>query len=277
MIRKSGFSRRYRLRHKARLVWCMALVILATTATLAAALGAKQVSGQAIQPTGTAASPLPTPSIMAVETAAVSPLATVGGHAADDTSDISADWRLILVNKDHPLPGGHPPQMRELPNGLQFDARAYDDLMAMIAEGKRQGLSFVICSAYRSMEKQQELFDVQVAVEQAAGASHEGAVEITSTKVAPPGTSEHNLGLAVDIVALDYQQLDEGYTNTPECQWLRENAHRFGFIVRYPEDKSAITGIIFEPWHFRYVGMDAAKAIHENGMCLEEYIASLSP
>ncbi len=187
------------------------------------------------------------------------------------------DWRLLLVNKDHPLPQSYRSQMRELPNGLLIDARIYDDLMAMINEGESQGLDFVICSAYRSVEKQQELFDAQVAVEMSEGLNHEKAVEATATKVAPPGTSEHNLGLAADIVAFSYQKLDKGFCDTPECSWLRENAHRFGFILRYPEEKSSVTGIIYEPWHFRYVGKEVAEAIRQNGLCLEEYLESLRP
>jgi D-alanyl-D-alanine carboxypeptidase len=182
------------------------------------------------------------------------------------------DWRLVLVNLSHPLPEGYTVKTRALPNGLLFDERAYDDLMDMIRDGKNQGLSFVICSAYRTIEKQQKLFDEQVGVEQAAGLSYDEAVETTKTKVAWPGTSEHNLGLAVDIVALSYQKLDRGYLDTPECQWLMANCYKYGFIVRYPENKSKITKIIFEPWHYRYVGVEAATEITEKGLCLEEYL-----
>lgn len=184
----------------------------------------------------------------------------------------SGDWRLALVNAAHPLPEGFTVDTKTLPNGLEFDARAYDDLMKMLRDGKSQGLSFVVCSAYRTVAKQQELFDAQVAVEENNGVSHGQAVDTAKTKVALPGTSEHNLGLAVDIVALAYQKLDRGFLDTPECEWLQENSWKYGFVMRYPEDKSDITGIIFEPWHYRYVGVEAATEIRDKGICLEEYL-----
>lgn len=184
----------------------------------------------------------------------------------------SGDWRLVLVNAAHTLPEGFRVETRSLPNGLLFDARAYDDLARMLQDGKKQGLSFVVCSAYRPHGKQKELFDEQVATEQAIGLSRDEAVEVAKTKVALPGTSEHALGLAVDIVALDYQKLDAGYLDTPECRWLKKNAYKYGFILRYPEDKSAITKIVFEPWHYRYVGVEAAAEITRKGLCLEEYL-----
>ena len=100
------------------------------------------------------------------------------------------------------------------------------------------------------------------------------ADERAAQVVARPGTSEHNLGLACDIVALDYQNLDDGYAETPEAKWLYENCAKYGFILRYPPDKEDITGVIYEPWHFRYVGEQAAQEIMQRGICLEEYLES---
>ena len=94
--------------------------------------------------------------------------------------------------------------------------------------------------------------------------------------VAYPGTSEHNLGLAVDIVARDYQILDEKQEQTAEQQWLMENCCKYGFILRYPTDKTEETGIIYEPWHYRYVGQTAAKEMYRKNLCLEEYLAQYS-
>lgn len=196
-----------------------------------------------------------------------------GRKTADATAGQNDDWKLVLVNTSHALPEGFQVETRELPNGLSIDKRAYDDLMDMIDDGQRQGLSLVVCSAYRSYDKQQELFDNKVArIQQEEGKSREQAYEEAQHTVALPGTSEHNLGLAADIVALSYQKLDEGYLNTPECKWLEENAYKYGFIMRYPEDKKEITKIIFEPWHYRYVGVEAAAGIKEKGQCLEEYL-----
>ena len=91
--------------------------------------------------------------------------------------------------------------------------------------------------------------------------------------MAIPGTSEHQLGLAVDIVDLRYQVLDAGQEDTATQQWLMQNSWKYGFILRYPQDKSAITGIIYEPWHWRYLGPENARTVKESGLCLEEFWA----
>ena len=106
----------------------------------------------------------------------------------------------------------------------------------------------------------------------AAGYDAEEADQKAATVVARPGTSEHELGLAVDIVDADYQQLDEGQASTPVQQWLMEHCWEYGFILRYPDGKSDLTGIIYEPWHYRYVGVETAQALRESGQCLEEYL-----
>jgi D-alanyl-D-alanine carboxypeptidase len=241
-------NRKYRLVDKPRLYACMAVLLLVCASLLYAFAGTGGMPAlagdHANAPTG--------------------PARVSGGQ--------DGGWKLVLVNAAHPLPEKFGVETRPLPNGLRFDARAYDDLTRMLQAGKEQGLSLVVCSAYRSYGKQKELFDEQVATEQATGLSYNEAVEAAKKKVSLPGSSEHNLGLAVDIVALDYQKLDEGYLNTPEYEWLKENAYRYGFIMRYPEDKSAITKIVFEPWHYRYVGVEAATEITEKGLCLEEYL-----
>ncbi|NMB13618.1 MAG: M15 family metallopeptidase, partial [Firmicutes bacterium] len=157
-------------------------------------------------------------------------------------------------------------------NGLQFDRRAIEQLNSMLSDARAQGLSPVVCSAYRSLEYQQKLFDNQVNKQMSKGLSREQADIEARKVVAYPGTSEHNLGLAVDIVSLSYQHLDEAQANTAEVKWLIEHCSEYGFILRYPKDKIDITGVFYEPWHFRYVGIDAAKAITENGQCLEEYL-----
>lgn len=182
------------------------------------------------------------------------------------------DWMLTLVNANNPLPDNYSPELKTLSNGLQFDARAIDQLNAMLSAAREQGLSPVVCSAYRSIENQRTLFNNQVAKQMANGLSKEQA-EIEARKVvAYPGTSGHNLGLSADIVSINYQLLDEAQSDTPEVKWLIEHCSEYGFVLRYPKDKTDITGIIYEPWHFRYVGVQAAKEIMENGICLEEYI-----
>ena len=134
------------------------------------------------------------------------------------------------------------------------------------------GNSPVICSSYRSYEKQQSLYQNKVNRLAAQGYSQEKAREEAAKAVALPGTSEHQLGLAVDIVDIANQNLDSSQEDTAVQQWLMEHSWEYGFILRYPNDKSDITGIIYEPWHYRYVGKDAAAEIYQQGLCLEEYL-----
>jgi len=186
----------------------------------------------------------------------------------------SEDWMLILVNADNPLPDNHSPKLKSLTNGLKFDERAIDQLNAMLAEAKEWGLSPVVCSAYRTIEYQRTLFSNQVSKLVAKGLNREQAEKEARKSIAYPGTSEHNLGLAVDIVALDYQLLDEKQADTSTNKWLTQHCAEYGFILRYPKGKEEITGVKYEPWHFRYVGVQAAMEIMETGLCLEEYLSS---
>ena len=192
--------------------------------------------------------------------------------AAKDKERESEDWKLTLVNASHPVEAGYEPELAEIENNYYFDARAVEFLQEMLAAGRKEGLDFWVCSAYRTIEKQTELYEDKVRRVQAEGTSGPGAREEAARTVARPGTSEHNLGLAVDIVARDYQILDEKQEQTDEQQWLMENCWKYGFILRYPTDKTEITGIIYEPWHYRYVGREAAREIMEQGICLEEYL-----
>lgn len=183
------------------------------------------------------------------------------------------DELLILVNKEHMLPKDYEVELTELKDWpISVASVLYEDLREMLREGIASGLHFVVCSGYRSVQRQRELFEEDVRACMAAGMSYEAAYEETARHTMPPGYSEHSTGLALDIVARDYQQLDEEQEKTAENQWLRENAWRFGFILRYPKDKTGITGIDYEAWHFRYVGREAAKKIREAGEVLEEYI-----
>ena len=189
-----------------------------------------------------------------------------------DGEESAGDWKLTLVNATHPMAEGYRPRVSEIENNYYFDSRAVGELQQMLADGLKEGLDFWICSAYRTMEKQTDLYNNKVSRLQAEGLSYEDAYRQAGTVVAYPGTSEHNLGLAADIVAKDYQLLDDKQAETPEAKWLKENCWRYGFILRYPTDKTGETGIIFEPWHYRYVGKEAAREIMEQGICLEEYL-----
>lgn len=184
------------------------------------------------------------------------------------------EWNLILVNKWNALPEHYEPVLKYLQNGHAVDERCYDDLQAMMDDCRAAGLTPVICSSYRTMQKQEELFDNQVNKWLSQGYSDEKAKQAAGELVAVPGTSEHQLGLALDIVDISNQILDERQENTDVQKWLMNNSWKYGFILRYPTDKSEITGISYEPWHYRYVGKQAAKEIYDAGICLEEYLES---
>ncbi len=142
----------------------------------------------------------------------------------------------------------------------------------MFKDAVSEGIGkYMITSAYRSYDYQQGLFNERLADDPDYGSDPYN----TPVKCMPPYASEHTTGLALDILALSYDEADDGYVDTPEGIWLFENAYKYGFILRYPEDKEHITGVIFEPWHYRYVGETAALEMHEKDMCLEEYVLYL--
>ena len=186
------------------------------------------------------------------------------------------EWKLVLVNGTHFMEEDYVPQLTEIENGYYFDSRAADALKEMLKAGRAEGMDLWLCSAYRTMEKQTSLYENKVQrLMREEALSYDKAYQEAANTVAFPGTSEHQLGLAADIVAKDYQHLNDKQANTDEAKWLKEHCHEYGFILRYPLDKTKETGIIFEPWHYRYVGVEAAKKIMEQGICLEEYLESL--
>lgn len=179
-------------------------------------------------------------------------------------------WKLILVNADHPLPEDFSVALKELRFGHHVDERIYPELQQMFDDARAAGIYPLINESFRTRERQQEIMDKYIASYEAAGMSHEEAVKKAREIVALPGTSEHELGLALDIIA----EYDADSTAT--WNWLKENSWKYGFILRYPADKVEITGYSYEPWHFRYVGCPAAQEITEQGLCLEEYVEKLA-
>lgn len=190
----------------------------------------------------------------------------------EDESKGKDVWNLMLVNKSHPIEEDFKVDLVQLKNGHAIDKRAYPDLQAMMDDARAAGLTPYICSSYRTNEKQESLYSNQVNKYMKQGYSEEDARSETGKWVAVPGTSEHQIGLAVDIVSQSYQVLDKQQESTAEQQWLMENCYKYGFILRYPSDKSDITGIGYEPWHYRYVGKEAAREIMNKSICLEEFL-----
>ena len=142
----------------------------------------------------------------------------------------------------------------------------------MMDDCRAAGLSPIICSSYRTYDKQEELFEQQVQEFINQGYGKLDAQRKAAGAVARPGTSEHEIGLAIDIVDESNQRLNQYQENTAVQRWLMQNSWRYGFILRYPSDKTDITGIQYEPWHYRFVGKEAARIIYENNWTLEEYL-----
>ena len=188
----------------------------------------------------------------------------------------SEDWKLLLVNRWNAMPEGYEVELKQLSQGLFVDARIYDDLRSMLAACRKDGLRPLVCSAHRSVETQTRLHNNKIARLLAEGYTQDAALEEARRWVAVPGTSEHHTGMAVDIVATSYQKLTQQQEHTAEQKWLMEHCWEYGFILRDPTDKSAITGIGYEPWHYRYVGREAAMAMRDSGLCLEEYVRFLA-
>ncbi len=181
-------------------------------------------------------------------------------------------WNLVLVNPWNPLPDGFFVDLEPLDGSRGVDKRCYPQLQKMMDDCRAAGLSPYICSSFRTQELQQELFDNQIAIFRNQGYDEAEARRLAAREVAVPGTSEHQLGLAVDIIDTSNWNLDESQEHTPAQQWLMANSWRYGFILRYPNGTTDITGIIYEPWHYRYVGCQVAKEIYERGITLEEYL-----
>ena len=188
----------------------------------------------------------------------------------------SLPWNLKLVNFEHALDETfEPAELSEVDNGYAADSRIADATKKMIADARsKDNVRIIALSAYRDYDYQMELFENKVQrLQQEKGYSVGKAREEAKTVVAYPGTSEHQLGLALDLVDARHVKLDESQENTAAYKWLYEHCAEYGFIVRYPNGKTDITGIIYEPWHFRYVGVEAATYIMEHNITLEEYLS----
>ncbi|RHV00240.1 D-alanyl-D-alanine carboxypeptidase family protein [Blautia sp. OM07-19] len=179
-------------------------------------------------------------------------------------------WNLILVNRENYIPADYEVQLTELSNGKKVDSRIYPELQEMFNAARAQGYGLFVREGYRTQEEQQQLMNEKIEAHENEGKSKSEAKKLAEQWVAIPGTSEHQLGIAVDINADTTKSSRDDVYN-----WLEENAHTYGFIKRYPSNKTDITGVINEPWHYRYVGKEAASAIYSQGICLEEYIETL--
>ena len=194
-------------------------------------------------------------------------------NSAELLAGDSDGWSLALVNESYPLDTSYEPaQLTQIDSERSVDSRIAESLQKMMDDGAAEGLSMYVTSAYRSYDRQREVFNTTMQDWINQGYTPLNAYEETKKSVAVPGTSEHATGLAVDIISTEYEELDDRQGDTDEQKWLMEHCWEYGFILRYPENKADVTGIIYEPWHYRYVGEEAAKEITEKGITLEEYI-----
>jgi len=191
-----------------------------------------------------------------IKAATTSP--TIESDMSNQNQD-SLEWNYI--------PEEYNVTLMTLKNDYQADERIYPDLQEMFDAARNENIYPLIDEAYRTQERQEALFSDKVNAYIAEGYSEEEAHDLAKTWVALPGASEHQLGLALDINAEQ-----DKCTNDAVYLWLQENSYKYGFILRYPSDKFNITGINYEPWHFRYVGREAAKEIYTQELCLEEYL-----
>ena len=190
-------------------------------------------------------------------------------------------WRIILVNPWNTVPEDYDPTLVEIPSGLATQGvlvseECYDALIAMLEACNADTPRAVVVSGHRTHAYQEKLYKNKVSRVQAEGYSYEEALVEAAKVVAIPGTSEHQLGLAVDIVDSRSYSLTDYQATLPAQKWLMEHCWEFGFILRYPDDKTNVTGIIYEPWHYRYVGLELAKELYDAGLTLEEYLQNLT-
>ena len=186
-------------------------------------------------------------------------------------------WSLILANPTHPLPDGYQDTLAlssVYNNNYKGDSRAAKPLSEMIAAAKEDGITLMVCSAFRTHARQTELYEnrIKTLMNNDKTLTQEAAAIKAATINAYPGTSEHETGLAFDIVTPSHQTLNAAFDKTDAFKWLYEHCAEYGFILRYPEDKQDITKIIYEPWHYRYVGVEYAQQIMSQKICLEEFL-----
>ena len=246
------------------------VIVLALTLLLGAALIALTVKGDTDKPSPD--NPMPAEDTV--------PTAIFKADLAEFEKymDVNDEKYLVLVNKTNTVDQGFVPEelitVADATKSIKLSKTAEMALEAMFREMRTQGFTNVyVTSAYRDYSNQNNLFfNIYIPQEMATGLSYEKAMEKVLTYSAYPGTSEHHTGLCVDLMTTSMRELDESFADEAVYPWLLENAWKFGFILRYPEDKTEITGYSFEPWHYRFVGRYHAYKIHSQGLCLEEYL-----
>lgn len=199
------------------------------------------------------------------------PVTAVAAGTINNPTLITIDennWNLTLVNSGYRIPDNYTPDLVYVCGSSErLDSRVAKHYENMFEAASKDGVYLTPCSGYRSYERQEINYNNKIGYYESLGYSKEDAAVKAATIIMPPGSSEHNLGYAMDIVCVD-----EWFEDTDEFQWLMKNAQDYGFILRYPKDKQDITKVTYEPWHWRYVGVEAAKEMKASGQVLEEYL-----
>lgn len=187
-----------------------------------------------------------------------------------------ADDYMFVVNKDTFLPEDYAIETDFVQGSYELEMVAAKHCRDMIAAAEKDGIDLKVLSAYRTIEYQKKLFERNVNSRmEEDGMTYDEAYYDVSINIAPPGGSEHNAGLAVDIIDENHWDTYEDFENTEEFEWLRSHCTEYGFILRYLKGKEDITGYVYEPWHYRYVGVENAKEVMASGLCLEEYLGTV--
>ena len=190
------------------------------------------------------------------------------------------DPYMKLVNRTNLLSSDFIPSNLTYVNEYRLEGTAAAALKKMLSAAKKDGFSnFILYSGYRKYSSQKNKYDSRTQSYVDKGYSLNDAKAKAGEYIAPPGASEHQSGLAADVcipsIVNKYGNLNEAFDQTKEYKWLRDNAHKYGFILRYPKGKESVTGYSYEPWHYRYVGVEQAEIINSKGVTFEEYHASL--
>ncbi len=230
------------------------------------ALSEPETEPQTEPPTAAEATAAPEPTTAKAPPVSL-PQATDGNPVT--VSPDGEHWEQTLVNLQYRLPEDYKPTLKAAVEGssVQLDERVAPFYAEMYAAAKADGCTLTPYSGYRTYARQQENFDRKVAYYVSQGLGETEAIAKTQTRILPAGASEHNMGFAMDIVSASAD-----FVSTKEFSWLLEHAHEYGFILRYPENKTDITSVMYEPWHWRFVGKEAAAEMQKSGQCLEEYL-----
>jgi D-alanyl-D-alanine carboxypeptidase len=259
----------------ASVICILIVVIVVTTTNMRHVLSANSPSNQSSKQS---------PSAVIASSVSSSLAASTASASAISENETAFGGLLMLVNKTHPVPENYLPNFVTVPSKYyyssdkdnRFDSRAAPYLEKFITGARAAGFDLDIVSGYRSYQYQQENYDRHVSSFLSSGESSSQAKIDAANEVAPPGTSEHETGLAADIITSNWyvnnKDLTASFDQTPAFAWMYAHCADYGFILRYLKDKVNVTGYEYEPWHYRFVGVDNAKKIMQSGLCLEEYL-----